>query len=98
MAKDYALTFYKSKVWQFCRNSYVKYSGGLCEVCLAKGVYRPGVIVHHKVPLTPDNINDPSVALNFDNLQLVCRDCHAKLHGSTKRYKIAPDGTVTIRD
>ena len=39
-----------------------------------------GVIVHHKEHLTPSNINDPSVSLSFDNLELVCRDCHADVH------------------
>lgn len=40
----------------------------------------PGEIVHHKVHLTPKNIGDPSVSLSFDNLELVCRDCHAAEH------------------
>ena len=53
---------------------------GLCEPCLRRGEYTPAVIVHHKVHLTPDNINDPSITLDFSNLERVCRDCHAGEH------------------
>lgn len=72
----------------------MKSVGGLCECCLKAGIIKAGVIVHHKVHLTPDNIDNPEVALNPDNLMLVCRDCHAKLHGKTKRYKVDAMGRV----
>ena len=71
--------------------------GGLCEDCLDKGLYRPGEIVHHMVELTPENINDPAVALSWSNLRLLCLDCHAKRHGTTKRYKVDEAGRVTPR-
>lgn len=58
---------------------------------------KPGEIVHHKVHLTPDSINDPTVALSWDNLELLCRTCHAKAHGAAKRYKVDKMGRVTIR-
>lgn len=62
---------------------------------MEKGLYRAGVIVHHKIHITPENINDPSVVLNWDNLQLVCRDCHAEIHGRlNKRYKLDELGRV----
>lgn len=93
--KDYAKTFYKSQAWKDTRNAYAKSKGGLCEVCLAKGIYRSGEIVHHKIHLTPENIADPSVSLNWDNLQLVCRDCHAQLHDNKqRRYKLDELGRV----
>ena len=83
---DYRLNtakpFYKSILWRQTRDAYFRKAGGLCEVCLAKGLIVPGEIVHHKVELTAENIDDPTVALNFDNLQLVCRECHADLHGA----------------
>ncbi len=96
--KEWARAFYKSQAWKRCRASYAASVGGLCERCLARGMYTPGVIVHHKVHLTPDNIGDPSVTLNWDNLELVCRDCHAELHDERqRRYKIDPNGGVTTR-
>lgn len=36
----------------------------------------PGYIVHHKIKLTPWNIDDQSVTLNPANLEYVCLDCH----------------------
>lgn len=95
--KDYATRFYKSRPWQTTRLAYLKSVGGLCERCLKKGLYVPAVIVHHKVYLTEENINDAAVTLNWDNLEAVCRDCHAIEHLSgEKRYKVNPDGTVVI--
>ena len=46
--------------------------GGYCEVC--REVL--GYIVHHKTPLTPENITDENITLNFANLQFDCKACH----------------------
>ena len=95
--KEWAESFYKSNAWKTCRDEYAKSCGHLCESCLKRGIIAPGAIVHHKLHLTPENINDPSVTLNWDNLELVCRDCHAERHNKTqKRYRIAKDGKVMI--
>ena len=77
MAREFAKQFYSSKQWQDCRNSYARNKRYLCENCLRRGIYKPGEIVHHVIEITPDNIYKPEVALNFDNLELLCRDCHA---------------------
>lgn len=96
--KDFARSFYSSKAWKDCRATYRKKVGGLCERCLSKGIYRAGEIVHHKIYLTPDTIKDPAVALSFDNLELVCRDCHAQEHdGLHRRYAVDELGRVTAR-
>ena len=92
--KEYAESFYSSKAWQACRKAYRLSVGGLCERCRAKGLIVPGEIVHHKVHLTPDNIQDTSVTLNWDNLELLCRDCHALVHKPQKRYKVDKQGRV----
>ena len=97
--REFAESFYKSKEWKECREAYAKSKRGLCEVCLSRGLYRPGVIVHHKIHISEDNITDPSITLCFDNLQLLCRDCHADAHkGHTARYKVDEIGRVTARD
>lgn len=75
--KIWAKSFYKGKAWRRCRDAYFISQHGLCERC--KG---PGKIVHHKIYLTPDNINDPDVSLNWSNLELLCQDCHNKEHHS----------------
>lgn len=95
--KEFARGFYKGRAWQQCRDGYAASVGGLCEDCLAKGLYRPGEIVHHMIELTPDNINDPAVSLSWSNLRLLCRDCHAKRHGARRRYRVDPAGRVTSR-
>ena len=97
MAREFAKAFYKSQAWQDCREAYARSQGYLCEVCKRKGIMKAGDTVHHKIHLTPDNINDPAVTLSFANLQLVCRDCHAALHARQKRYKIDDAGRVIVR-
>ena len=94
--KPYAEAFYKSKAWKDCREAYAKSKGGLCERCLKEGRYTAGEIVHHKVNITQQNIVDPTVTLNWGNLELVCRLCHAAEHGRAKRYKVDEAGRVTI--
>lgn len=96
--KEYARGFYSSKAWKDTREAYKKYRGGLCETCLSKGIYKAGEIVHHKTHITPQNINDTQITLSFDNLLLVCRDCHAAEHDARKRrYKIDELGRVITR-
>ena len=87
MAKAFAKQFYSSKAWQDCRNEYAKRQQHLCEECLRQGIYRPGEIVHHVIHLDPITIEKPEIALNFDNLELLCRQCHYKEHqkGKTKQ-------------
>ena len=36
--------------------------------------------MHHIEELTPFNINDPNITLNFDNLEYVCKVCHDNEH------------------
>ena len=103
MARDFAKAFYKSAQWKHCRDAYAQSVGYLCEDCLAKGIYTPGVIVHHIEELTPINIENPEVTLGFNNLRLVCRECHAEEHMAMyearkkkRRYKIGADGNVEI--
>lgn len=76
--KPWAKRFYKSKAWVKCREAYIAQRYGLCERCGA-----PGKIVHHKIYLTPDNINDPNISLNHENLELLCQDCHNREHHET---------------
>jgi len=75
--KPYAKKFYKSKAWQDCRASYISKVHGLCEHCQA-----PGYIVDHIEEITPDNINNPEITLNHQNLQFLCLPCH-----NTKHFK-----------
>lgn len=73
--RDFAKAFYQSRTWRDCRLGYFRKVHGLCERC-GQG----GKIVHHKIYLSPKNINNPSVTLNHDNLELLCMDCHNDEH------------------
>ena len=88
--------FYHSGAWAQCRESYRRYRGGLCERCLKNGIVKAGVDVHHKVHLSIDNIHDPTVTLNWNNLELLCRECHAAEH-SAKRFTVDALGRVTAK-
>lgn len=96
---DFATPFYNSTAWKRCRAAYRSKVGGLCEDCLAEGRFTPAEIIHHIQPITPANINDPAITLNFANLRAVCRECHAKEHGARpRRYKVDAIGRVTARE
>lgn len=96
--REFARAFYSSQSWRDCRESYARSKRYLCEDCLAKGLYTPGEIVHHIINLTPENINDPNVTMNFDNLRLVCRKCHGEEHSQRdRRYVIDEQGKVHIK-
>lgn len=109
MAQKEIQSFYYTQAWKNAREAYKRSKGGLCERCLDKGYIVPGEIVHHKIRLTPENINDPNISLNWDNLQLVCRKCHAEIHEdvyeeskpmhhrSKKRYWITRGGQIVVK-
>lgn len=73
--REFARKFYLSTAWRETREYIYKRDMGLCVRC-----GRPGEIVHHKIYLTPQNIDNPSITLSEDNLELVCRECHAIEH------------------
>ena len=86
MARDFAKDFYNSKAWRDCAKGYKAERFGICERC-----GRPkGKIVHHKVRLSEENINDVTVTLNQENLELLCIDCHNAEH--FKKHSGVPEG------
>ena len=100
MAQQFAKQFYSSKAWQDCRNNYAAMRGHLCENCMRRGIYKPGEIVHHRIEIGPVTINNPEVALNWNNLELLCRECHAEAHDGRKkdrRYTIDADGKIFLK-
>ena len=82
--QPWARWFYKSAAWRRCRDAYYKARFGLCERCGG-----PGKIVHHRIYLTPQNIHDPDVTLNWENLELLCQTCHNAEHAS---YGVTAEG------
>lgn len=100
MAREFAKGLYRSRAWKRVRKAYFEYRHGLCERCMRRGVLTPGEIVHHKVHLTPSNVHDPSVALSFENLELLCRKCHAiehpEIYGEVFEPRVAFDADGNV--
>lgn len=74
--------FYNSKKWRTTSKAYAESKGYICEQCRNK--YAKSDIVpfykqfhvHHKIELTRENIDNPEIALNWDNFMLLCQHCH----------------------
>lgn len=88
--------FYHSWAWAKCRREYTKRVGGLCERCLKRGLIVAGAQVHHKKRLTPQNINNPRITLSFDNLELLCEECHKREHKNEVRWRTDSNGHVEL--
>ena len=93
--REEQIQFYSSPAWKNLRKVVLKERGGLCEMCLKKGIYRAATLVHHIVPVTAENVTDAAISLNKDNCMALCADCHAAVH-SSRRYRVDKDGNVTI--
>ena len=85
--------FYNSKLWRNqARYIWIK-QNCLCARC-HRPVYVDGIsaylpkekrligVVHHKKHLNEYNYQDDSIALDENNLEGLCQDCHAKEHSS----------------
>jgi thymidine kinase len=73
--------FYDSKKWLKLSDKYKK-EHPLCERCLAAGIASVTEHVHHKIELTEETVDVPEIALNEDNLEALCFNCHQKEHHS----------------
>jgi 5-methylcytosine-specific restriction endonuclease McrA len=67
--------FYNSKHWRFLSKAFLTSHCYICEVCGG-----PAEIAHHVKHITPSNICNPEIALNADNLQALCIECHNTIH------------------
>jgi|LGVF01.2.fsa_nt_gb 5-methylcytosine-specific restriction endonuclease McrA len=75
MAKAYAESFYNGRTWRKTSKAFMKSKYYICNRC-----GKPASICHHVIHITPKNINDPMITLNWDNLECLCHDCHTKHH------------------
>ena len=91
-------SFYESPEWRRCKAEYLKKANLLCERCLAKGLYVPAKIVHHKIHLSAENYGDAHIMFGFDNLEALCQACHNDEHGKDNgknRWKFVDGELVT---
>jgi len=83
VAKEGAPEFYGSRKWKKCRRNYLSLHP-ICERCDKLGIVKRAEIVHHKIYLDTNSYKEPEVALNFDNLEALCFDCHRAEHFRNK--------------
>lgn len=69
-------SFYSSAAWLTFSSMIRASRFSICELCGAPDARE----VHHLVHINKDNINDPAVTLNADNVMLLCRHCHYSIH------------------
>lgn len=81
MAASWSMPFYNSKDWKELRMMLIIQRGATCERCHKDFLFDTSRLIgHHKKELTPDTICDPTIALNPDNIEIICDDCHNKEH------------------
>ncbi len=66
----------KSKKWEDLKNVALKTANNTCEIC-----GKSAQVVHHRT--YPANFKDD----NLDNLQVLCKDCHYKIHKKQIEHK-----------
>jgi 5-methylcytosine-specific restriction endonuclease McrA len=90
MSRKFSRLFYNSKEWKAVRQYVLMRDRFLCQKCGA-----PAEEVHHIIHLTPENIWDPKIALNPENLVSLCRDDHFAEHvhdkeaGKRRKYGLS---------
>jgi hypothetical protein len=77
--------FYNSDKWQrftkLLRMERMQPDGSIiCTDCGKRIVKAYDCIAHHVIELDDNNVDDASVALNPDNIELLCFSCHNKRH------------------
>lgn len=77
--------FYKSKEWIDFRALMIaqrtKEDGFVYDEVTGKPIIKAyDIVAHHKIPLTLANVNDYSISLNPDNIQLVSFRTHNEIH------------------
>jgi hypothetical protein len=81
MAKHAILkSFYASEAWVTLRLLLINERGNRCEHCNKIIPKSKDLIGHHKIELTPENVNDRSISLDPEMIEIICFDCHNKVH------------------
>ena len=78
-------TFYQSKEWRAFRELVIMQrmtpEGFVIDEITGKPILKAfDIILHHKEFLTEDNVNDASISLNPDNIQIVSHRTHNYIH------------------
>ena len=80
--------FYMCTAWKQVKDAALKRDHYECQRCKKKGKMTPATVVHHKRYLR----DRPDLALNLDNLESLCNECHYKEHHPDYRKYIDKTG------
>ena len=83
MTMDKLHRFLCSKPWRNLSYNLKIAAGGECSRCDFVAVTKEDfkyLIGHHKIELTEDNADDPTISLNPELIDIICLDCHNKEH------------------
>lgn len=77
--------FYRSREWEAFREvviaERVREDGLIYDEITGEPIVRKyDIILHHKTHLTEENVNDRSISLNPDNIQIVSHRTHNRIH------------------
>jgi 5-methylcytosine-specific restriction protein A len=81
-----AKRFYNSDAWKKCRPIILTRDRYLCQECLRKGILTPANTVHH----IKHYKEHPELALDPNNLEVICDSCHNKEHPEKGKKKKKP--------
>ena len=73
--------FYQSRVWRNARRLALQRDNFLCQECLRNKRITPATEVHHKKELE----DYPELALDLENLESLCWDCHEQTKDKAKK-------------
>ena len=91
MAREFAKAFYNSAAWKHTSKAYAASVFFICAKC-----GHQGYIVHHKIPLTPENIGNPDITLSWSNFMYLCLECHNAIHGKEEGRQMVFDETGNL--
>lgn len=90
--------FYSSQPWITLRLSLIhlriQRDGVLyCDHCRKRIKKQSDAIGHHKIELNDDNVDNPMVSLNPDEIEIICFDCHNQEH---RRFGYKPEKKIYL--
>ena len=80
MAQAWAMKLYQSREWRELRRAIIQERGLRCEACGRLVHNASDLTADHIRELTPETVQDADIALNQDNVQLLCAGCHNRKH------------------
>ena len=85
--KDNKQKFYNSNGWKKLRQQKLS-EQPLCELCLQRGMTKPGQEVHHAIKFFDqyDEADKWLLLLDPDNLVTVCKSCHQHIHKQRDKF------------